>query len=178
MASDYGLNFGFRRSDESMRSGTEGRLKVPAAGTFYQGDLVTFDPANPGFIRKAPAGTAIDPGFTGLLIQEEGWDAPIYEAGPGDSFTRGRVRNGRLCAIWTGAGLKVWLKNTTAQNRADGRAIAQRTVLAATALTAVIGDLLAWDGTAYTAAAVGGADAVARVTLTNGVDYVEAVLQK
>jgi hypothetical protein len=177
MASDYGLNFGFRRSDESMRSGTEGRLKVPAAGTFYQGDLVTFDPANPGFIRKAPAGSAIDPGFTGLLIQEEGWDASIYEAGPGDSFTRGRVRNGRLCAIWTGAGLKVWLKNTAAQNRADGRAIPQRQVLEASAVGQPIGGLLGWDGDSYVASA-GAGDAVARVTLTNGVDYVEAVLQK
>ncbi len=175
MASDYGLNFGFRRSDESMRSGTEGRLKVPAAGEFNQGDLVTFDPANPGFIGKAPAGTPVEPGFTGLVIQEEGWDTSIYEPIAGDSFTRGRVRNGRLCSIWTGAGLKVWLKNTAAQNRADGRAIPARTRLTPAAVALPIGGFLGWDGTRFTAAA-GAADAVARVTLTNGVDYVEATL--
>lgn len=175
MASDYGLNFGFRRSDESMRSGTEGRLKVPAAGDFNQGDLVTFDPANPGFIKKADAGTPVEPGFTGLLIQEEGWDASIYEVPVGDSFMRGKVRNGRLCAIWTGAGLKVWIKNTGAQNRADGRQIAARERLTAAAVALPIGGYLGWDGTRFTAA-TGADDAVARVTLTNGTDYVEAVL--
>lgn len=177
MASDYGLNFGFRRSDESMRSGTEGRLKVPAAGDFFQGDVVTFDPANPGFIKKAASGDPIEPGYTGLVIQEEGWDSSIYEVPVGDSFMRGKVRNGRLCAIWTGAGLKVWLKNTAGQNRADGRAIAARNVLTAGALALPIGGFLGWDGTRFTNAA-GAANAVARVTLTNGTDYVEAVLVK
>lgn len=177
MASDYGLNFGFRRSDESMRSGTEGRLKVPAAGDFNQGDLVSFDPANPGFIKKAASGDPIEPGYTGLVIQEEGWDASIYEVPVGDSFMRGKVRNGRLCAIWTGAGLKVWLKNTGSQNRADGRAIAANDRLTAAAVALPIGGLLGWSGTQFDAAA-GAANAVARVTLTNGVDYLEAVLTK
>jgi hypothetical protein len=173
MASDYGLSFGFRRSDESMRSGTEGRLKVPAAGTFFQGDLVTFDPANPGFLKKAAANDPILAGYTGLLIQEEGWDASIYEAGPGDSYTRGRVRNGRLAAIWTGAGIKVWMKNVGASTRADGRSITERTILTATGLA--VGDLLAWDGAKYVE--TGSADAaVGRVTLTNATDYAEAVL--
>lgn len=177
MASDYGLNFGFRRSDESMRSGTEGRLKVPAAGSFNQGDLVTFDPANPGFIKKAASGDPIEAGFTGLLIQEEGWDASIYEVPVGDSFMRGKVRNGRLCAIWTGAGLKIWLKNTAAQNRADGRSITAVSRLAASAVALPIGGLLGWDGTQFSAAAAA-ANAVGRVTLTNGTDYLEAVLVK
>lgn len=178
MASDYGLNFGFRRSDETMRSGNEGRLKVPAAGTFHQGDVVTFDPANPGFIRMAPADSPIEPGFTGLLIQEEGWDTSIYQAAPGDSFGRGMAKNGRLASIWTGAGLKVWLKNTAGQNRADGRIIAARDVVDPAAMAGLaIGDLLRWDSTRF---AAGGTDAnaFARVTLTNGVDYVEAVLLK
>lgn len=177
MASDYGLNFGFRRSDESMRSGTEGRLKVPAAGTFHQGDVVTFDPANAGFIKLAAAGDPLDAGFTGLLIQEEGWDASTYEAAPGDSFTRGTVRNSRLCAIWTGAGLKIWLRNTAGQTRADGRVIAARTVLTAGAIALPIGGHLGWSGTQFTNAAAA-ANSVAKVTFTNGVDYLEAVLQK
>ncbi len=174
MASDYGLNFGFRRSDESMRSGTEGRLKVPAVGTFYQGDVVTFDPANPGFLKKAAANDPILAGYTGLLIQEEGWDFSIYQAGPTiDSFQRGLVRNSRLAAIWTGAGLKVWLKNTAASARADGRSVLARTVVTATGVA--VGDLLAWDGTKFIETATA-AQAFARVTLSNGVDYVEAVL--
>lgn len=174
MASDYGLNFGFRRSDESMRSGTEGRLKVPATGTFMQGDAVTFDPANPGFLKKAAANDPVLAGYTGLLIQEEGWDFSIYEVGPiQDSFGRGRVRNSRLAAIWTGGGIKVWFKNTAGQTRADGRVVAARTVVTATGV--VIGDLLAWDGTKFVETATL-AQAFARVTTSNGSDYVEAVL--
>lgn len=175
MASDYGLNFGFRRSDETMRSGNEGRQKVPATGTFYQGDVVELDPANPGFIKKSAADAPIAVGFRGLLIQEEGWDAGIYEAAPGDSFTRGRVRNGRLCSIWTGGGLKIWLKNTAGSTRADGRVIAARTVLTAAGL--VIGEFLKWDGSKFVETATE-AEAFARVTLTNASDYAEAVLLK
>lgn len=180
MASDYGLNFGFRRSDETMRSGNEGRQKVPAAGTFHQGDLVELDPANPGFIKMSAAGAPIEPGFRGLLIQEEGWDASIYEAAPGDSFTRGLVRNGRLCSIWTGAGLKIWLKNTAAQTRADGRAIEAREVITETGLA--IGDLVEWDGAKFVEAtgaddAAKAARAVGRATLVS-TDYAEIVLVK
>lgn len=174
MAGDYGLNFGFRRSDETMRTGNEGRQKVPAAGVFHQGDLVEFDPANPGFIKMSAADAPIEVGFRGLLIQEEGWDASHYEAAPGDSFTRGLVRNGRLCSIWTGAGLKIWLKNTAGQTRADGRIIAARTVLTAAGL--VIGDYLKWDGAKWVEGVV--ATATARVTQTNATDYAEAVLLK
>lgn len=181
MASDYGLNFGFRRSDETMRSGNEGRQKVPATGTFLQGDLVELDPANPGFIKKSAAGAPIEPGFRGLLIQEEGWDQSIYSAPPGDSFTRGTVRNGRLCSIWTGAGLKIWLKNTAAQTRADGRVIAARTAVTAVALA--IGDLVEWDGAKFVEAtgiddAAKTARAVGRCTLSDGVGYAEIVLVK
>lgn len=175
MASDYGLCFGFRRSDESMRSGNEGRLKVPATGDYFQGDLVEFDPANPGYLKHSADAAPIEPGFRGLLIQEEGWDTSIYEAAPGDSFTRGTVRNGRLASIWTGAGLKVWLKNLAAQTRADGRVIDARTIVTATGT--VIGDMLKWDGAKYVETATA-AEAVARVTLTDASAYVEAVLLK
>lgn len=181
MASDYGYNFGFRRSDESMRSGTEGRLKVPAAGTFTQGQLVTFDPANAGFIKAAAAGDPIEPGYTGLLIQEDAWDIGLHENQVKSTQDLGAVINNRLCAIWTGAGLKIWLKNTVAKANAGQRAVPAVTVVTAVGL--VIGDLLEWDGAKYVKAT--GADlaaqtarAVARVTLTNAVDYVEAVLVK
>lgn len=173
--SDYGYNFGFRRSDESMRSGNEGRLKVPAAGTFHQGDVVTFDPANPGYIKMAAAATPIEPGFTGLLIQEDAWDRGVHGNQVATSQDLDQVINDRLCSIWTGAGLKIWLKNTPATAKAGQRARDARTVVTVAGLA--IGDYIAWDGAKFVEAA-DATTAFARVTLTNGVDYVEAVLLK
>lgn len=175
MASDYGLNCGFRRSDESMRSGTEGRLKVPAAGTFKQMDLVTFDPANPGYMKKAAANTPIEAGYTGLLIQEDAWNTPVNGNPVLMTYDLDVVYNDATAAIWTGAGLKVWLKNTGATANRGQRARAAVTKVTVAGL--VIGDLLAWDGAKY----VETADptvAVAKVTATNTVDYIEAILLK
>jgi hypothetical protein len=179
--SDYGLNFGFRRSDETMRSGNEGRQKVPATGAFFQGDMVTFDPANPGYIKKCAAGDPIAPGYTGLLIQEDAWDLGVHGNQFKTSVDLRTVINDRLCSIWTGAGLKIWLKNTPATTKSGQRAASAITVVTATGLA--IGDLLEWDGGKFVKAT--GADAtaqaargVARVTTTNGSDYVEATLLK
>jgi hypothetical protein len=175
MASNYGLNFGFRRSDEHMRSGTEGRLRVPAAGAFKQGDFVTFDPANPGYITKAAANTPIAPGYSGFLIQEDAWDIPINGNQVVMTYDLDVVHNSSLCAIWTGAGLKVWFRNTpSAANRGQR---ARDAVTKVTVAGLAIGDLLAWDGAKYVETATE-AQAVARVTLTNASDYVEAVLLK
>jgi len=171
--SDYGLNFGFRRSDESMRSGNEGRQKVPATGTWFQGDLVTFDPANPGYIMKAAADAPIAPGYTGLLIQEDAWDLGVHGNQYKTSVDLRTVINDRLCSIWTGGGLKIWLKNTAATTKAGQRAAAAVTVVTVAGLA--IGDYLKWDGAKYVEGA-SEAVSVARVTSTNGVDYVEATL--
>lgn len=167
---DYGKNFGFRRTlgDSSVR---EGRYKVPATGTFHQGDLVTIDEANPGYIRLADAGATFVPGQTGLLIQEFELDS-IYAVGDIDSHTRGIAKNGYLCTIWSGAGIKVWLRNTDAENRWDGRVIEARQVAVLDGLTAL--DDLSWDGTRWIATAVGGTPAL-RVTVTNGASYAEAI---
>lgn len=170
--SNYGLNFGFRRSggDSAVR---EGRFRVPKTGTFRQGEIVTIDPAAPGFVKKAAAGAAIVPGVTGLLIQHDAWQESIYEAGEVDSHGKGGVRGGNLCTIWAGQGEKIWLKNTAEQpNRWDGRSIPARTVITATGL--VIGDDLEWDGDKFVKASSG--TPVATVTATNGTDYAEAVL--
>ncbi len=179
MASDYGLNFGFRRSDESMRSGPEGRLRVPATGTFKQGDLVTFDAANPGFIKLAPANSPIDPGFTGLLIQEDAWDRGIHENQIFLTQDLDVVRNGNLCAIWTGGGLKVWMRNTPARSNPGQRSRVAVQKIDTTGLG--IGDTVGWDGGKYvkttTATAV-----VGRATLVTaavaGSEYAEIVLAK
>ncbi len=173
MASNYGPNFGFRRSDEHMRSGTEGRLTVPATGTYRQGDLVTFDPANPGFLTKAAANAPIAPGYTGLLIQENAWDLPIHDNQVLSTQDLDVVYNSQLAAIWTGGGLKIWLQNTSATANRGQRARAAVTKVTVSGL--VIGDYLGWDGTKYVEVA-GEATAVARVTLTNGSNYIEAVL--
>lgn len=173
MASDYGLNFGFRRSDETMAI-REGRQKVPAAGTFKQGDCVVIDPANPGFLKKGAAGEDAVSGWSGLLVQEEVWDRSIYGRQTLDSFALDEVLNNRLATIWSGAGTKVWFKNTDAQTRVDGRVIPAVTKVASAA-TVAVGDYLGWDGTAWAEVAAG-PDAFMRVTLSNGVDYVEAVL--
>lgn len=172
MASDYGRNFGFRRSDESMLSGREGRLRVPATGTYLQGDLVTFDPANPGFIKKADANTPIEPGYTGFLIQEDAWDLPLHGDQVMNSWALGQVKNARLCAIWTGAGIKTWMRNTDASQLIGG--VAHAAVTRFTMGSLVIGDYLGWDGTKYVEVA-SAATAVARVTLSDAAKYIEAV---
>lgn len=174
MASDYGLNFGFRRSDESVLN-REGRLKVPTTGTFRLGSLVMFDTANPGYLKAATSGAVGEGGTVGLLVQEEIWDRSIYAPEKIDSFYYGVARNNRLAVIASGAGAKVWFKNTAAQTRADGRSIAAVTMVDFTNVDVL--DYLTWDGTKFVVSATV-ADSMLRVTLTNGTDYCEAVLTR
>lgn len=175
-ASDYGLNFGFRRSDESVRS-SEGRLKVPTTGTFLLGSLVTFDPASLGYLKAATANEIGEGDTVGVLVQEEIWDRSIYGPDRIDSFYYGIARNNRLAVVSSGAGTKVWYKNTPAQTRADGRSIAAVTMVDFTT-PPVVKDYLTWDGTKFTKSSNGVSDSMLRVTLSNGVDYVEAVLTR
>lgn len=145
MASDYGVNFGFRRSDESVRL-SEGRVKTPATGPLLMlGTAVEIDPVNAGFLRTAAAAAKPRPGTCGLLIQEEIWDRPLYGPQMVDSFQIGVALPNRLSVITTGAGTKAWFKNTTAQTRADGRVIGAVTMVTLTSVA--VGRGLAWDGT-------------------------------
>lgn len=178
MASDYGLNFGFRRSDESVAV-REGRYKTPASGSaLLLGTLVSIDTASAGFLKQAVSAAPVVPGFTGLLVQEEIWDRSIYEAQRVDSFSLGVAKANRLSAIWTGAGVKFWLKNTASQTRADGRVIPAVTMFTATSVAAGRG--LAWDGTFWIdVSSPTAATAIATVLSydsTNG--YIEAVLNR
>lgn len=166
--SDYGKNFGFRRSEPSVR---EGRLSVPAAGDFYQGDLVTYDPASPGKLKHAAAGAAVAAGYTGLLIQEEGWDVSAFGAPVVDSNSKGKALNDHPAVVMTGAGLKLWFKNTDAVNY-HGRQIPAREAVDLTGIAA-IGDELEWSGTGYQKKNTGAA--VLRVTALSA-GYIEAVL--
>jgi hypothetical protein len=175
MASDYGLNFGFRRSDESVRV-SEGRIKTPATGpALLIGTFVTIDAAAPGYLKVAPANAHIVPGVTGLLIQEEVWDRSIYERDRVDSFVLGLCKPNRLSVISTGAGTKFWLKNTGSQTRADGRVISAVQMFLPTGIA--VGDGLAWDGTHYVHVAAGDATQVATVTFYDSTKgLLEAVL--
>lgn len=177
MASDYGLNFGFRRSDETVAV-TEGRLKVPASGTYRLGSLVKFDSSNAGYLVAGSASDVGEGATVGLLVQEEIWDRPIYSPTRIDSFYLGVALNNRLATIVSGSGTKVWFKNTAAQTRADGRTVAAVNMVDPSNFPSAIGQYLTWDGSKFSNSSATFANSMLRVTLTNGTDYCEAVLTR
>ena len=147
MASDYGLNFGFRRSDESVRV-SEGRVKTPKTGPLLLiGTAVEIDPVNAGFLRVAAAAAKPRTGTCGLLVQEEDWDRTIYQADHIDSYGKGVAKPNRLSVITSGPGVKVWMQNTAAKSRADGRSIAATSMFIATGVG--VGKGMSWNGTAF-----------------------------
>lgn len=173
MASDYGLNFGFRRSDESMAT-REGRFKTPATGdALLIGTAVEIDAANPGFLKPCAAAAAPVTGLRGLLVQEENHIMGVFETGllGHDSLDLGTAKKDQLSVMWAGVGTKVWFKNTAAYSRGTRSKDAVQMV----DLTGVaVGDSLGWNGTRW-AEAVGAADAW--LTVTNvSTDYCEAVV--
>lgn len=172
MASDYGVNFGFRKSDESVRN-SEGRYRTPVGGSvLLQGTLVTIDNASAGFLKVAPTNSPLITGVTGLLLQEEAQFRTIYENAVQDidSFYLGVTYQNRLSVITSGAGVKIWLKNTTSQTRADGRTIAAVTMFDASTGTPAVGDSLAWNGTVYTK--VGNSSTTAAVAVITALNTV------
>lgn len=178
--SDYGLNFGFLRSDESSRSAAEGRYKTPVGSSLALGTMVEIDPATPGYLKAAGGNTAPVTGYSGLLLQELDFDRSIYESGADalDSFQKGVAKANRLAVITSGAGTKVWLRNTAGVTRADGRVIAARTMVDSPA-SLVVGDTLGWDGTKWVKNDVTTDEAVMKVTAVNATKLlVEAVLIK
>jgi hypothetical protein len=174
---DYGPNFGWRRAGEEIII-REGRLSLPASGTFHQGDLVKRDTAADGFLAAAGNAEPAVVGGTGLLIQELGWDFSIYgESGITDSYNKGNVRLGRLSQMVSGQGAKFWLRNNAAVTNSD-RTIAARTVVDVTGLA--LGNYLGWDGVKWVKQATAGPTQHAYVTKVSGAGasaYAEAVLQ-
>lgn len=183
MASDYGLNFGFRRSDESYRI-AEGRFRTPTGedGIMLLGTCVEIDPTEDktaqgeGILRQAAADAEARPGICGLLVQEEIMIRSLYEHDQVDSFQINQSKANTQSVITNGAGVKVWFQNTAQQNRADGRVVAAVDIVDVTGLS--VGDQLGWDGSQW--AAVDGAAInnafmeVTEVDEANG--YVEATL--
>lgn len=175
MASDYGLNFGFRRSDESMAV-REGRHKTPASGTaLLLGTAVEIDPANPGYMKQSAANANPITGFHGLLVQEESHLGSVFEAAPmlgHDSLDLGTAKKDQLSVIWSGNGTKVWFRNTDAYSR-GGRT---KDAVAMVNLTGVaVGDGLGWNGTQWVEADGTTVPRWLTVTLV-ATDYCEAVV--
>lgn len=177
MASDYGLNFGFRRSDESMAT-REGRFKTPATGDpLLIGTAVEIDPATPGYLMPSGAAAAKVSGLRGILVQEESHLGSIFALGADfngghDSLDLGKAKLDQLSVMWAGIGTKVWFKNTPAYDR-GGR---HRDAVQIVDLTGVtVGESLGWDGSKW-AAAAGAGDSWLTVTHITGTDYCEAVL--
>lgn len=150
MASDYGLNFGFRRSDESTAV-REGRLKTPVSGGAIQlGSAVKRNAASLGYLKVVTAGEKNEKplsGQHGLLVQEEVHIRSSYEADMVDSYGLGVSRADKLSVIVSGAGTKVWFQNTAGSTRADGRVISAVTICDLTGVA--VGDKLGWDGTKW-----------------------------
>ena len=149
MASDYGLNFGFRRSDESVRV-SEGRFRTPVGGSaLLIGTAVQIDPAAPGFVKVCAAAAPIVPGVSGLLVQEEAHFGSIYnqDISTYDSSDLGIAKKNQLSVISTGAGTKVWYRNTTGATRADGQVTS--TVTMATTTGVALGASMGGDGTKW-----------------------------
>lgn len=146
MASEYGLNFGFRRSDESLRL-SEGRLKTPVGSALKIGTAVELDAASPGYLKACAANARPVPGQHGLLVQEENFLRGTYDVMGYDSFDNGVALPNKLSVVTSGAGVKVWYKNTTTTTRADGRVT--NTVTMFTAAGLALGERLGWDGTKW-----------------------------
>jgi hypothetical protein len=169
MASDYGLAFGFRKSDESVRV-AEGRFRTPVSGSaLLLGTAVMIDAATPGYLKTAPANEPLVTGFSGHF-------RGIYEIDMLDSFSLGVAKKDRLSVITSGAGTKIWFKNGASQTRVDGRSISAVNIWVTTGVA--VGDYLGWNGTAWakTTTAVEQWMRVTQVSTADG--YVEAVLTK
>lgn len=173
MASDYGLNFGFRRSDESVRY-AEGRLKTPATGSaLLLGAAVELDPASLGYLKKSAANAEPRTGSHGLLLQEESHIFGLFDVLTHDSIDLGAAKLDTLSVITAGPGTKVWFRNTPAYSRPP-RSKGAVTLLSLTSVA--VGDQLGWDGAKWIKAVTDTTPAWMTVTAISGTTYCEAVL--
>jgi hypothetical protein len=177
MASTYGYNFGFRRSDESYRS-SEGRFRTPATGApLLIGTAVKIDPAKPGYLTPAAANDPIVPGVCGILLQEEQPFNNVFELPVTDTHDLGLAKRDTLSVITTGAAVKVWYKNSAADAR---RPEVTYPAVTMSDLTGVaLGDKLGWDGTKFVKVAATSSAIWFTVTAVNtDTGYFEGVLSR
>jgi hypothetical protein len=172
MASDYGLNFGFRRSDESMAT-AEGRFKTPSGGNaLLLGSAVEIDAANPGYLKVSGNAAAPVTGLHGLLVQEDSHIFSIYEKGWKDTADLGVAKKDTLAIMRAGAGTKVWLRNTAQTTSKDGTVTPAVEMFTQGSL--VVGDKLGWDGAKWVENNTPGQGWMVVTHLET--DYLEAVL--
>lgn len=174
MASDYGLNFGFRRSDESMAV-REGKFKTPASGSaLLLGAAVQIDAATPGYLKKCAANALPRTGVSGLLVQEESHIFGLFDVLGHDSIDLGSAKLDQLSTIWCGAGTKVWFRNTAAYSKGNR----SKGAVSIVDLTGVaVGDRLGWNGSKWVKTTDESATpGWMTVTAVSGTDYCEAVL--
>lgn len=177
MASDYGLNFGFRVSGETLRIANGTNIRTPVGSSFQQGTLVEINNSSAGYLKQA--GNAAKPraGVCGLLLQEEVWDRSIYQSNQIDSFSLGVCLPNRLSVITSGAGVKIWMKNTGSITRADGRVIGAVAMFTNTSVA--LGRGLQWNGSVYVDIADPlDAASIGEVVAYTGTNYVEVILNK
>jgi hypothetical protein len=180
MASDYGLNFGFRRSDESVRT-SEGRFKTPATGALLLiGTAVQIDPATPGYLKVCAAASPLVPGYAGILVQEEVHWGSIYtqDVHLFDSYNLGTAKLNTLSVVSTGAGTKVWFRNTVGSTRADGRVVPTVTIWDTVTNAPAVGDSLGWDGVKWAKTASAAAQWMTITAISVATGYVEGVFTK
>lgn len=174
MASDYGRNFGFRRSNESNRV-AEGRFKTPASGNaLLAGTAVKIDTGSAGYLVTCSATDALITGFSGILLQEEIHLPSIYGIQNLDSFDIGVTKKDRLSVMTSGPGTKVWFQNTASSTRADGRSISAVTIWVTTGVA--LGNYLGWNGTAWAKTTVAAEQWMVVTAVNTTTGYVEAVL--
>lgn len=181
-SASYGLNFGFRRSDESL-SIREGRFRTPAASgvVLLQGTAVELDPANAGYLKQCAANPAPVTGLRGILVQEEDHLGSIFAAAPllgHDSLDLGPCKGDKLSVMWSGPGVKVWFKNTP--DYLNGSRHKAAVTMLGSLASVNVGTSLGWDGAKWVLA--DGVTVPKWLTVTQVVagsdsttDYVEAV---
>ncbi len=151
MASNYGLNFGFRRSDEHVRM-SEGGYRTPTSGVLLQGTAVEIDTATPGYLKVPAAAATLRPGSSGILLQEEQQFFSIYESNIYDSERLNKTKANTLSVMTSGAGVKVWFQNTAAVTRIDGHTVPAVTMVDMTGMADQV--MLGWNGTQWAVTAL------------------------
>ncbi len=176
MASNYGLNFGFRVSDEDLRIANGTNLRTPVGSSLLCGQLVDINYSSVGYLKLSSASAKPRAGVCGLLVQEEVWDRTIYQSRQIDSFELGKAVPNALSVITSGAGVKVWFKNTASVTRADGRVTDAVAMFLNTSVAAGRG--LVWDGAKFVDIADPlDATSIGEVTYAT-TTYVEVILNK
>jgi hypothetical protein len=112
-----------------------------------------------------------------VLVQEESHIYGLFDLQDHDSIDLGAGKLDQLSTLWSGAGVKVWLKNTPAYSR-GGRSKAAVSMWTSTGVG--VGDGLGWNGTKWVKAVAGTTPSWMTVTAINtgtaGAEYCEAVL--